>query len=209
MSRVAASAASAWPAPVVSLPSDSSTIRFWASSGKSAVASRSAAPMSVAERTGVDAMRSISSRSRRQALDERLLAERDDARDVAVGDDIERLAQEGERILATGVADRVGQVHDEDGRQPVHRQDELEPGQGQDEGARAAACGRRARRDAGRRPPAGGRRGSSPTVSAMAGIEQEQRERGVERDAHQAVPAAAAQPGRDASVAAGCRPSRW
>ena len=63
MSRVAASAASACPPPVVSLPSDSRTMRFWASSGNSAVASRSAAPMSVAERTGVEASRSISPRS--------------------------------------------------------------------------------------------------------------------------------------------------
>ena len=63
MSRVAARAASAWPVPLVSLPSDSRTTRFWASSGKSAVASRRAAPMSLAERTGVEAMRSISARS--------------------------------------------------------------------------------------------------------------------------------------------------
>ena len=56
----AARAASACPPPVVSLPSDSSTIRFWASSGKSAVASRRAAPMSVADLTGTDAIRSIS-----------------------------------------------------------------------------------------------------------------------------------------------------
>ena len=58
--RAAARAASDWPAPVVSFPSDRRTIRFWASSGKSADASRSAAPMSVADRTGVEAIRSIS-----------------------------------------------------------------------------------------------------------------------------------------------------
>ncbi len=58
--RAAARAASLCPDPVVSLPSESSTIRFWASSGNSAVASRSAAPMSVADFTGVDAIRSIS-----------------------------------------------------------------------------------------------------------------------------------------------------
>ncbi len=60
---VAASAASVCPPPVVSLPSESSTIRFCASSGKSATARRSAAPMSVADLTGVDARRSISVRS--------------------------------------------------------------------------------------------------------------------------------------------------
>ena len=61
--RAAASAASVWPEPVVSLPSERSTIRFWASSGNSAPARRSAAPMSVAPRTGVEAMRSISASS--------------------------------------------------------------------------------------------------------------------------------------------------
>ena len=58
--RAAARAASAWPWPVVSLPSERRTIRFWASSGKSAEASRRAEPMSVADRTGADAIRSIS-----------------------------------------------------------------------------------------------------------------------------------------------------
>ena len=61
--RAAASDASAWPEPVVSLPSESRTIRFWASSGNSAAASRSAAPTSVALLTGVDAIRSISASS--------------------------------------------------------------------------------------------------------------------------------------------------
>ena len=61
--RSAASAASVWPPPVVSLPSDRSTIRFWASSGNRAEARRSAAPMSVADLTGVEAIRSISARS--------------------------------------------------------------------------------------------------------------------------------------------------
>ena len=57
--------------PVVSLPSDSSTIRFWASSGNSADARRSAAPMSVADVTGAEAMRSMSRSSAGQSLDER------------------------------------------------------------------------------------------------------------------------------------------
>ena len=61
--RLAASAASACPDPVVSLPSLRSTIRFWASSGNSAVARRRAAPMSVADLTGAEAIRSISSSS--------------------------------------------------------------------------------------------------------------------------------------------------
>ena len=90
--------------------------------------------MSVADLTGVDAIRSMSVELGRQPLDEGLLAERDDPRDVAVGSLLERLAQERERVLATGVADRVGQVDDEDGRQPVDRQDQLEAGQREHEG---------------------------------------------------------------------------
>ena len=59
MPRAAASAASRWPRPVVSLPSEMRTIRFCAASGKSAAASRSAAPMSVAAFTGVLRIRSM------------------------------------------------------------------------------------------------------------------------------------------------------
>ena len=59
MPRVAARAASCWPRPVVSLPSEISTIRFCISSGNNAAASRRAPPMSVAAVTGVDRMRSI------------------------------------------------------------------------------------------------------------------------------------------------------
>ena len=38
-------------------------------------------------------------------------------------------------VLASRVADRVGQVHDEHRGQPVDRQDEAEPGQGEHERA--------------------------------------------------------------------------
>ena len=56
----AARAASACPAPVVSLPSDSRTIRFCASSGKRAAARRRAPPMSVAPWVGTEAIASSS-----------------------------------------------------------------------------------------------------------------------------------------------------
>ena len=59
MPRVAARAASCWPRPVVSLPSEMSTMRFCISSGNRAAASRRAPPMSVAAVTGVDRIRSI------------------------------------------------------------------------------------------------------------------------------------------------------
>ncbi len=58
--RAAASDASDWPRPVVSLPSVTSTMRFWVSSGNSADASRNAPPMSVALVAGTDAKRSRS-----------------------------------------------------------------------------------------------------------------------------------------------------
>ena len=119
------------------------TIRFWASSGKSAAASRSAAPMSVAALTGVDAIRSISRQVRRQALDERVLAERDDARE-SLGHHLERVAQEREGILAAGRADRIGQVDHEHGREPVDREHELEAGQRERRGTPGAASGRAA-----------------------------------------------------------------
>ena len=98
---LAASAASAWPPPVVSLPSESRTIRFWASSGKSAVASRSAAPMSVARldrRRGdpVDLARApTGSRSTSASLPNATMPG-----DVALGHHLEGLAQERERVLA-------------------------------------------------------------------------------------------------------------
>ena len=70
----------------------------------------------------------------REALDQRLLAERDDAGHVAVGPFLQGVAQERERVLATRVADRIGQVDDEDGREPVDREHQLEPGQREDQG---------------------------------------------------------------------------
>ena len=190
MSRVAASAASDWPPPVVSLPSDSRTMRFWASSGNSAVARRRAAPMSVAERTGVDASRSISREVRWQALDERLLAERDDAGHVPVRDDVEGLAQERERVLAAVVPDRVREVHDEHRREPVDRQDDPEPGQGEHE--RDQERGPHARARTRRRPAPSRRRAPrySDDRQAERRDQQEQRERRLEAEAHQAVPPA-------------------
>ena len=83
MPRAAATAASDWPRPVVSLPSQMSTSRFWVPSGNSADASRSAPPTSVAERTGTDASRSTVVQLRGQPLDQRIRPERDDGRLVA------------------------------------------------------------------------------------------------------------------------------
>ena len=167
--RDAARAASAWPSPVVSLPSDSRTIRFCASSGKSAVASRRAAPMSVADVTGADASRSISVELGREALDQCALAERDDPRHVAVGAFLERLAQEREGVLAPGVADRIGQVDDEDRRQPVDRQDQLEPGQGEDERRQQQRPDDEGRPAAGPSPSAAARRGGARPSAAAPG----------------------------------------
>ena len=67
----------------------------------------------------------------RQPLDERLAAERDHCGHVAVGPLLERLAHERESRFAAGRADTVGQVDDEDGRQPVDCPVDLKPGQRQ------------------------------------------------------------------------------
>ena len=146
--------------------------------------------MSVADLTGVEASRSISVEVGRQALDQRLLAEGDDPRHVAVGPFLERLAQERERVLAAGVADRVGQVDDEHRRQPIDRQHELEAGQREDERREQDASGRRARPAPPRaHPPAG--REVEPDGQEQGRDEQQERQRGVEGDAHQAVPSVA------------------
>ena len=129
----------------------------------------------------------------RQALDEGLLAERDDPGDVAIGPLLERLAQEREGVLATGVADRIGHVDDEDGREPVDRQDQLEAGQREDEGRE------KQRPDDERDAPA--TRAHPATRTEMEADrqqqrrdEQEERERRIERDAHQVPPSVAPAP---------------
>ncbi len=68
-----------------------------------------------------------------EPLDERVAAERDDARHVLVALRLERLAHVGERVLAALRPDGVGQVDDEHDGEAVDRQDELEPGEGRHE----------------------------------------------------------------------------
>jgi hypothetical protein len=70
----------------------------------------------------------------RQPLDQRVLAEGDDARLVALGHDLQRLAQERERVRTAALANAVREVHDEDGREPIDGEHELDPGEGDDEG---------------------------------------------------------------------------
>ena len=98
--RAAASAASDWPRPVVSLPSLTSTMRFCVSSGNSAEASRRAPPMSVDAlgRHGREAVDVVE--LRRQPLDERVPAEGDDGGLVAAFALLERVAHEGEGRFA-------------------------------------------------------------------------------------------------------------
>ncbi len=83
----------------------------------------------------------------------------------------------------SGVADRVGQVDDEDGRQAVDGQDELETGQGADQ------AGQQQRPDDERGPPP--RRAEPPAGGQVEGEgdgqsrrQEQQRERGGEGDAH-------------------------
>ncbi len=126
----------------------------------------------------------------RQPLDQRALAERDDPRHVAIGAFRERLAQEGERVLAARVADRIGEVDDEDRRQPVDRQDQLETGEGEDERRQQERPD-----DEGGPPSARAHPPSRPDMEPdrqqQGRDQQEQRERRVERDAHQALPSGA------------------
>ena len=199
--RDAASAASAWPSPVVSLPSESRTIRFWASSGKSAVASRSAAPMSVADLTGVEASRSISVSSAGSRSTSAPLPNATMPATSPSGVPSRRLAQERERVLAPGVADRIGQVDDEDRRQPVDRQDQLEAGQGEDERRRAAASERRARRADGPSPSAAAPRGGARSSAAAPGSSRSSASGASKRDAHQALPSGGVPPEPGAETA--------
>ena len=69
----------------------------------------------------------------RQPLHERIAAEGDDAGQVAVRLDFDRLAHEVDRRGSAGGADGVGEVDDEDGGQLVDRPDPLQAGQGEDD----------------------------------------------------------------------------
>ena len=114
---------------------------------------------------------------------------------------VERLAQEGQRVLPTGIADRVGQVDDEDRRQPIDRQDEPEPGQGEDERRQQH------RPNDERDPPA---TGPDPPARAQVQADRDRPAAGISRssasgaskaDAHQAARLGAAPPRRAAERA--------
>ena len=123
----------------------------------------------------------------REPLHERVLAERDDPRDIALRLVLEGLAQEGEGLAAARVADRVRQVDDEHRREPVDRQHQLEPRDREDQGAEQD-------RADDQRGPAAPRAHPPPGGEVEADGQRERRgqqqepERLGERDAHQAVP---------------------
>ena len=124
----------------------------------------------------------------RQALDERLLAERDDARDVVLRHLLEAVADELERLLAAALAHRVGEVEHEDRRQPVDRQDELEPREREDERREEDRPDEQCRpAPAGPQPAAGAE--VEQEREQQRRRQQEQRQRGVEGEAHHAPPA--------------------
>ena len=157
--------------------------------------------MSVAVFTGVDPMRPVDSLEavRRHAFDQGVLAERHHARDVALAFLGDGGLDEGERVVLADVPDRIGQVHDEDGRDPIHRQDELEPGESQDQGGeqqRANGQGHPASSDAHAPPRADVQRDRQDEGRDQ----EEERERRVERDAHHVLPSAGVRPKRAASV---------
>ena len=139
----------------------------------------------------------------RQALDQRLLAERDDAGDVAFGHLLERTAHERERVLAPGAPDRVGQVDDEHRRQAVDREHDLQPGETEDE--RREQHRAEDERDT---PPPGADAASRGDVEdhrqEERRDEQQERERRFERDAHLGAPAGrATEPRREPAPDAG------
>ncbi len=120
----------------------------------------------------------------RQPLHERGPAEPDDARDVALGHRLQAVAEPGEGVLAARRADRIGQVDDEDGRQPVDRQDEPDAGEGQDEAAQDDAADEQG--EAAPAQPDPPSRGEVQGDRQPEGRDQqEQGERDVEVDAHQ------------------------
>ena len=102
MPRAAARAASRWPRPVVSLPSEIRTIRFWAASGNRADASRSAAPMSVAAFSGVRRSRSISRSSSGSRSTSASLPNATMPAWSPSGIAVEGLAEERQGVLAAG-----------------------------------------------------------------------------------------------------------
>ena len=130
---------------------------------------------------------------RGQPFDEGLLAERHDPRDVALRSLLEGLPQEGQRVLPSRVPDRVGEVHDEDRREPVDRQDELEAGEREDERGEEQRA-----HDEGEPAPAGAHPSARPEVQPDreddGRDEQQERERGIECDPHQAFPSVACRP---------------
>ena len=208
MSRVAARAASAWPAAagVVAVGQQHDALLGVVREERRGQPKRGADVARRADRRGGEAVDLVE--LGRQPLDEGLLAEGHDAGDVAVGDDVQRLAQERQRILATGVADRVGQVDDEDGGQPIDRQDEAEPGQREDEGARAGRSAPPARSGAGPRPTRRRALRYRANVIARAGMSRSSAS-GVSKARPISRSASRARSGRRSERRIRMSPSRW
>ena len=208
--RAAARAASLWPEPVVSLPSDRSTIRFWASSGNSAEASRRAAPMSVAERTGVVAIRSISRtswgrRSTRAARPKPTIPATSPS-----GIAFEAVAKP-RRAHPRGPAvptesDRSTTI---DGREPVDRAGRAGSRPGRRRGRRGRGRGRAAPAAAGPVRPGAATRGagrsSAPAPGSAAGVPGAYRSRCPSGRARRATP----EPAVRGRATPGGRASRW
>ena len=150
MPRAAASAASVCPEPVVSLPSreQDDALLGVVREQRRGEAQRGAdvgGALDGRRRDPVD-LREVG----RQPLHEGIPAERHDARDVLVLLRRQALPQVRERLLAAGGADRVGEVDHVDHGEAIDGQDELEPGQREDEG------GEQQRADDERGPPSAG-----------------------------------------------------
>ena len=123
---------------------------------------------------------------RREPLDQRVRAERDDPRHVLVLLLRQRLPEVGEGLLAAGRADRVRQVDDEHDGQPVDRQHELEPRERADQRRKQQHPDRERRASSALAQPAP-RRQVERDHHRQERRQQQEGAGGVERDAHQAL----------------------
>ena len=131
--RDAASAASDWPAPVVSLPSltEHDPLLRLVREQRRGQAQRPADVRGALGRHGRDAVDVL--QLGRQPLDQRVAPEGDHRGLVVAAPLRERLAQEVEGGTVASGTDAVGQVDDEDGGQAIDRQVQPEAGQGEHE----------------------------------------------------------------------------
>ena len=184
--RAAASAASAWPWPgrVVAVRQQHDPLLGVVREQRRCEAKRRADVRRRGHRRGGDTVDVAELGG--QSLHQRALAERDDAGHVAFRHQLEAVADEREGVLASAFADAVREVDDEHRREAIDRQHEPEAGQREHER-------RQQQRPDEEREAAPADPGSSSSAEMESDRqrqrrdEQQQPERRVERDPHQAL----------------------